>query len=558
MSRRLRGIGAAPGAAVAAPWIYRPAATTGADVIDLETAANQAAAELEALGTRLRDAGREEEAGILDAQALMATDPALLDEAHRRVAAGDTASRAVIAAGDAAAAMLESLDDPVLSARGADVRDVASRIARALRREAPPQLDRRSIALAIDLPPSVTAELDPAFLAGIALEAGSPTAHAAILSRALGIPAVLGVAGMLDAIGDAELVAVDGSAGDIVIAPGPDEVEAFERMAAAGLAQSVVDAALRDRPLATADGHRLVLGANIGRAEEAEAAAAAGADAVGLFRTEFMFMGRSSAPSEAAQADAYAAVMRRFGPRPVVIRLLDVGGDKALPYLSLAREENPFLGVRAIRIAERQPELLVTQLRAILRAGLAAGATPHVMAPMVADVADVAAVRRLLDEAEAGVPGAPPVALGVMIEIPAAVLVADELSRAVDFFSIGTNDLTQYLLAADRTNPALAERQDPMHPAVLRAIRTVVDAGRAAGIPVAVCGEMAGDPIGAVALAGLGVDELSMEPRAFGPVKRTLGGITVADARALAVEASASSSASEARSAVAAGLAPAD
>jgi phosphocarrier protein FPr len=449
------------------------------------------------------------------------------------------------------AAVLEGLDDPVLSARAADVRDVAARIARAVRDEAPPQLDRRSIAVAVDLPPSVTAELDPALLAGIALEAGSPTAHAAILSRALGIPAVLGVTGLLDAVRGAELVAVDGAAGEVIVAPGRAEVAAIEDAAAAREAQSAADERLRGQPLATGDGHRIVLGANIGRPEEAAAAVAAGAEAVGLFRTEFMFMGRSSAPGEAAQADAYAAVLRAFGERAVVIRLLDVGGDKALPYLRLEREENPFLGVRAIRIAERQPELLLTQLRAILRAALATGAKPHVMAPMIADLGDVALLRGLLEEAVQAVPGAPSVVLGVMIEIPAAVLVASELSGVVDFFSIGTNDLTQYLLAADRTNPALAGRQDPMHPAVLRAIRSVVEAGGAGGIPVAVCGEMAGDPIGAVTLAGLGIDELSMEPRAFGQVKRSLAGVDLAEAEALADRASAASSAAEARAIVA-------
>jgi phosphoenolpyruvate-protein phosphotransferase len=550
MSRRLRGIGAAPGAAVAAAWIFRSVVTSDVDVVDLAEASARAADELERLASQLSKAGRGDEAGILDAQALMAADPELLGDAQQRVASGERASVAIVASGEAVAATLEALDDAVLSARGADVRDVAARIARVIRGEAAPRLDRRSIVVAVDLPPSVTAELDPSLLAGIALQAGSPTAHAAILSRALGIPAVLGVSGLLDAIGGSELLGVDGTTGEVIIAPEPEEVAAIERAAAAGTAQATADAALREQPLAMADGHRLMLGANIGRPEEADAAVAAGAEGVGLFRTEFMFMGRSTAPSEAVQAEAYAAALRTFGKRPVVIRLLDVGGDKALPYLGLEREDNPFLGVRAIRIAERDPDLLLTQLRAILRAARATGVPPHVMAPMVADMGDVALVQRLLQQAMGDVTGAPPAVLGVMIEIPAAVLVARELAGAVDFFSIGTNDLTQYLLAADRTNPALAGRQDPMHPAVLRAIGSVVESGRLAGIPVAVCGEMAGDPAGAVVLAGLGVDELSMEPRAFGAVKRALAGVTLAAAQALAERAVATSSAAESRAIV--------
>jgi phosphoenolpyruvate-protein phosphotransferase len=547
MSTVLRGVPAAPGVALARAWRYEPPAG-GADLVPLDEAAGRAARELGALAERLRATGRASEAGILDAQALMAEDPELLGAARRRIEAGATVAEAAVAAGDEQAALLEALADEVLSARAADVRDVASRIARIVRGQTVPVLEAASVAVAVDLPPSVTAELDPSLLRGIALEAGSPTAHAAILARALGIPAVVGVPGLLAAVAGGEEIGVDGERGEVSVHPDAARRADLGLAMAARREQEAADVALRPAPLATRDGHRVTLGANIGRPEEAGAALEAGAEAVGLFRTEFMFMGRSSAPSVDEQADAYAAALRPFGQRPVVIRLLDIGGDKRLPYLDQPAEENPFLGMRALRLAAANRDLLVAQLRAILRAAERVETRAWVMAPMVADLDDVALYRALLAEAgapPAGSPGAP--RAGIMVEVPAAALVADELAAAVDFFSIGTNDQTQYLLAADRTNPALAARQDPMHPAVLRAVRDIVAAGRRAGIGVAVCGEMAGDPAGALALTGLGVDELSMDPRAFGPVKRALAAVTRAEAEAAAAEASVAGSAADAR-----------
>ena len=546
MSQVLHGIGAAPGVATAPAWLFRPP-SGGKDRTGLMKASNAAARELEAVAQRLRDAGRHEEAGILDAQALMATDPELLRSAERRTDDGSSASEAILAAGEEQASALAALGDAVISARAADVRDVVERIARVIRGDVLPSLERRSIAVATDLPPSVTAELDPTLLVGIALEAGSPTAHAAILSRALGIPAVVGVPGLLEAVSEADLIALDGDAGEVIMEP--DEA-ARQRLAAAADARAkvdVADAAMRHTPLATRDGHRVTLAANIGRPEEAALAAAAGAEGIGLFRTEFMFMGRASAPSVDAQEVAYAEALAPFPGRPVVIRLLDVGGDKQLPYLHLEAETNPFLGVRAIRLAARHRPLLIDQLRAILGAARRSAAGVSIMAPMVGDVAGVDLVRDLISDA-GGSNAA--VKVGIMIELPAAAILADQLAEAVDFFSIGTNDLTQYLLAADRTNPALAAAQDPMHPAVLRSIRAVIGAGHARGIPVAVCGEMAGDPVAAIVLTGLGIDELSMDAGSFGQVKRSLAAVSLGDAVVIANGAAQSRSAAEARSVV--------
>jgi phosphocarrier protein FPr len=284
----------------------------------------------------------------------------------------------------------------------------------------------------------------------------------------------------------------------------------------------------------------VLLVANIGNPDDAARALDAGAEGVGLFRTEFLFMQRQAPPSEEEQVAAYRRAFEAFGPRrPVVVRLADIGGDKGIPYLGLPQEANPFLGVRAIRLAYRDPELLRTQLRAIWRAGGLAGVVPHVMAPMVATAEDVDLLDMLRDEARAAVlaagqPCATAMVTGIMVEIPAAALLAPELARRVAFFSIGTNDLTQYLMAADRGNAALGRLQDALHPAVLRAIAGVVAGADAAGIPVAVCGELAGDPAGALVLVGLGVDELSADAGSLDEVRAALAAVTREELESLA------------------------
>ena len=552
MSERLAGLAAAPGVAIAAPWVYRPAVTGAGEGASLEEAASAASRDLELLAGRLRNDGRADEAAIFDAQALMATDEELIGLAAARVAGGEDAASAMGAAGEAVAATFEALDDELLSARAADVRDVAARIVRHVVGADAPSLDRRSIVVAVDLAPSVTVELDRDLLAGIALEGGSRTSHAAILARALAIPAVVGVPGLLERAATATEVAIDGGAGLVVLDPDEAARDSLAGAVQAAEAARRADSAYRDRPLATSDGHRVLCAANVAEPGEAAAAFADGAEGIGLFRTEFAFAGRGTPPSEEEQAAAYESVLRAAGDAPVVVRLADIGGDKPLPYLPIDPEANPFLGVRAIRLAGRYPELFTTQARAILRASERTGRPASIMAPMVADVADVAFVRELVREACAAVPNAPAPRVGIMVEIPSAVMLADQLAEMIDFMSIGTNDLTQYLLAVDRTNPAVAERQDPVHPAVLRAIARVVDAARATsrGCEVAVCGEMAGDPTGAALLVGLGVDELSMGPASFGSVKRAVAARSHDELRSLAQRAMTLRSAAEVRTLV--------
>ncbi len=496
--------------------------------------------ELEALADRVRATGRDEEAGIFDGQALLAISPTLVDDAVERVEAGAPPPDAVVAAADAAAEVLAALDDELLAARAADVRDVGARIARILRGEQLRLPAAPAIAVADDLPPSVTAEIPAGLLRGIVLQGGSRTAHAVILARSLGIPAIVGTSGILAALdaagraaggGDVDL-AVDGDTGEVVLAPDAAERAAFAARDAALARRRARAAAARGRPGATADGQRVLLVANIGTPDDAPRALEAGAEGVGLFRTEFLFMQRQAPPTEDEQVAAYRRVFEAFGPeRPVVVRLADIGGDKGIPYLRLPAEANPFLGVRAIRLAYGDPELLRTQLRAIWRAGGLAGVVPHVMAPMVATLDDVALLESLRDDARAAVvaagqPCADRMVTGIMVEVPAAAFLAPELARRVAFFSIGTNDLTQYVMAADRGNATLGYLQDALHPAVLRAVAGVVAGADAAGIPVAVCGELAGDPAGALVLVGLGVDELSADAGSLDEVRVALAAVS--------------------------------
>jgi phosphoenolpyruvate-protein phosphotransferase len=544
----------------------------------IRAAANAAAAQLQALAARLCELDRAGEAEIMEAQALMAVDPAMVDQAVRLVRAGEGPVEAVLAAAEASAEVLAALDDAVLAARAGDVRDVATRIARNLSGARLEMPANPSIVVGDDLPPSLLAEIPSGLLLGAALAGGSATAHVAILARSLGIPAVVAAAGLLDAIRGATMIAIDGEAGEIAVDPAAADLQDLaDRQAVRGVRDRAA-ALLRGRPAATADGLRVPLLANIRNAEEAARALEVGAEGVGLFRTEYLFMRRRSAPTEAEQVGEYRKVMAAFGPSSrVVVRMADIGGDKTIPYLGRAEEPNPFLGVRAIRLAHESRDLLLTQLRAIWRAAGLVGVTPHVMAAMVATVADAHLLCELRDEARqtvvaSGAACPERMITGVMIEVPSAALMAPELARIVDFFSIGTNDLTQYVLAADRGNPLLAGLQDALHPAVLRTIAAVVagaagarsgsrvagadSAGApgavgvagAAGIPVAACGELAGDPAGALVLVGLGVDELSMDSGSLDAVRAALSRVTAAEIGELAGRALAASDAETVRS----------
>jgi phosphoenolpyruvate-protein phosphotransferase len=411
--------------------------------------------------------------------------------------------------------------------------------------------------LARDLSPAETAGLDPDVVLGIATADGGPTSHTAVLARSLGIPAVVGVGSGLLSIEEGTSVAIDGTSGDVTVNPSEQiatELRAEERRRRADAEEARREGAA---PAVTADGVTVEVAANVGGPDEIAEALANGADGVGLFRTEFLFMGRDRMPDEDEQAKVYAEAAAALQGRPLLLRTLDVGADKPVPFLSQPPEDNPFLGVRGIRLGLATPALLDTQLRAILRT--AARHPVRVMFPMVATLQELRDARGALDRARAEIVaaghGAPrdDLEVGVMVEVPSAALTAAALAPFADFFSIGTNDLTQYALAADRGNGRVANLADALHPAVLRLIRETCEAAEAAKRWVGVCGELAGDAAATPLLLGLGVRELSMPSPAIGLVKRAVRSTRLEDARALAARALGSADAAAVRSLVAGG-----
>jgi phosphoenolpyruvate-protein phosphotransferase len=484
----------------------------------------------------------------------MARDPELLSLAASAMDSQQIDSiGAVMSAATVIAERLRSLDNEMFRARATDVIDVGDRVARILA-GLPTRISLRepSIAVGEDISPSVAATLPRELLLGIALEGSSPTAHAAILARAYGIPAVVGARGLLAALraaGANAEIAIDGASGEILIAPDVAGRARFDREAATATAMQARDLAEAGQPATTVDGTEVELLANIGSPAEAQPAATRGARGVGLFRTEFLFLERPQPPSEDEQCAAYRKVLETFPGSPVTVRLLDAGGDKPIPYLDQPHEDNPFLGVRALRLAEHDPDLFVTQLRACYRASTAG--TVRVMAPMVADATDVQAFLALADRArdelrhEDTEIGA--VELGVMLEIPSAILTAGSYFDRIAFASIGTNDLLQYTLAADRGNAALERYRDSLHPALLRLVRAAVVEADRAGISISVCGEMAGEPTAALALVGLGVRSLSMTAASLAAVRRVIRAADIDQLGAQATAALDDASAAEVR-----------
>jgi phosphoenolpyruvate-protein phosphotransferase len=492
---------------------------SGAEGLDrLGKVLEQVKADLAGKTARLQANGLIAESGILEAQALMLDDPALLEGASQLMEHGRPADEAVAAAMAPFAEMLRASADPVFQARAVDVEDVVEQIRRALHgvSAAPPPPAQPSILVARDLAPSQTAGLDRALVVGFATEQGSATAHTAILARALGLPAVVGIAGLVDAVQDGDLVLLDGEQGTIMIDP-PEEAVAAVRP----LAQAEAD----PEPAVTRDGRRVEVGCNAASVDDAVRAAGAGADGIGLLRSEFLFLGSDRLPTEAEQVELLEQVAMAMGGRPVILRTLDVGADKPLPALPQPPEANPALGVRGLRLQLlRRPDLLLDQLRAALRV---ASAHPlRLMFPMVSTVDEVRQAKALLEQARRDVnPNAVngiQMPVGIMIEVPAAVVGADLLAAEVDFFSLGTNDLTQYVFAADRTNPELASLADGLHPVMLRMIDQVVKAAHRRNRWVGVCGEMGSDLWALPLLVGLGIDELSVHAPMVARIKAAI------------------------------------
>ena len=519
----------------------RPAGDPAAERARAHAALHAVAADLEARGAKAGGEARD----VLAAQAMMALDPGLAELITTKIDSGLAAARAVFEAVGAYREALAGAGDYV-AARVADLDDIRDRaVAQLLGLPMPgvPTSDEPFVLVARDLAPADTALLDPASVVALVTEDGGPTSHTAILARAMGVPAVVACVGCTD-LADGMVVLVDGSSGLITVDPSPAEIAAArDRAAARGAAVERASG-----PGQTADGHKIPLLANIGGPKDVEAAVAHGAEGVGLYRTEFLFLDRTDPPAVDEQEAAYRAALAAFPGGTVVVRVLDAGADKPLAFLPLpAAEPNPALGERGLRLLQRHPEVLADQLTALVRAAAGLTAKLQVMAPMVADVADardfVAACRA------AGVPSA-----GVMIEIPAAALRARDVAAAVDFFSLGTNDLAQYACAADRQVGALARLQDPWQPALLDLIAIAADAAAGAGKSCGVCGEAAGDPALACVLAGLGVTSLSMSAPSLPPVRAALAGHTLDQCRRAAAAARAAATADDARTAARAEL----
>lgn len=561
----LRGIGGSPGVAVGPALVIGDAlavfarkhvhtAQIAPELDRVKAAVRSAQAELRGVGGRIEGAARDG-AAILDAYLLMLEDPMLHEriEAHVRTDKKCAEWAVAAAAEEISVALGKAGDhDTYLAERKHDVEFVCDRLMRALMGEpltAIPSLAHPTVIVARDLSPADTAGLVKEPALGFVTEIGTRTSHTSIMGRALEIPAVVGTAHALETIRTGDTVIVDGLRGEVVVHPTEAQIAEANARAARHLAfaRDLLTTA-RAHMSCTACGTPISVKANVELPAEAILALDHGAEGIGLYRTEFLYINRATQPTEDEQYAVYRAVVETMAPKPVTLRTFDIGGDKFASSFALPAEMNPALGLRAVRLALSQPEVLSTQLRAMVRAS--AHGEVRVMIPMVSTVSEIREVRALLDRAMREVAGrgqahAARIPVGIMIEVPSAAVMADVFARHAEFFSIGTNDLVQYSLAVDRTNRSLAGLGSPLHPSILRLVDGVVRAGHARGVPVALCGAMASDPLAMTLLVGLGLRELSMEAGAIPEIKAALRRVTVEECEAAAKSALASESAEE-------------
>jgi phosphoenolpyruvate-protein phosphotransferase/dihydroxyacetone kinase phosphotransfer subunit len=509
-------------------------------------------AEIRAMRQSIAVRAGEQSAAIFDAHLLFLEDEELLAPVRTSILHDHRgAAEAWMETVERTTESWRALDDPYLRARAADVEDlgrqVLGRLTGATR--AAPTLAGPGVLVANDLTPADTAGLDPDIVRGIATSLGAPTSHSAVLARSLGIPAVAGLGSGLLEIEEGTTVVLDGDAGTVRPNPDSSEIARAETLADAFRASEAAARAEAMEPAVTRDGTRVEVLANVGKPEDVPAAVAAGAEGIGLLRTEFLFLGREQMPTEEEQESAYRSMAQALGGRPMILRTLDVGGDKPLPYLTMPHEANPFLGVRGLRLGLARPDALRMQLRAAVR--VAADHPVKVMFPMVTTLDELLAAKELLGEVRREVEassGAPaPLEVGIMVEVPSAAIAASTFAPHVDFFSIGTNDLAQYTLAAERGNEQVAGLSDALHPAVLRLVRMTVEAAEPLGRTVGICGELAADPAAVPILVGLGVRELSASPPAVPRIKRAVRDVEVETARGLSEQALAADSAAAVR-----------
>ena len=471
----------------------------------------------------------QKESEILSGQVMMLSDPFMVSQMEDAIQSGSCAEAAVDTVCQMYIEMFSNVEDELMKQRATDIGDIKTRMLRLLlgvESVDMASLPKGTVLAAKDLTPSMTVGLQKENVSAIITEVGGKTSHSAILARALEIPAVLGIPDALQQLTDGQTAIVDGATGQVLTEPDAETLYHYTKLQEEQLRQKAMLSIYRDKPTVDASGRSYQLYANIGSVMEAQAALENGAEGIGLFRTEFLFMDRPSMPDEEEQLQAYSSVSRLMKGREVIIRTLDVGGDKEIPYLKMGSEQNPFLGWRAIRYCLSEQSLFKTQLRALLRAG-AQERNIKIMLPLVTGVQEIRAARSLMEECKQelsreGLEYDPKIALGVMIETPAASLTADLMAKEADFFSIGTNDLTQYTLAVDRGNAKVEQLYTALHPAVLRRIRGIIHAAKQAQIPVGMCGESAADPLLIPLLMQFGLDEFSVSASSVLKTRKTI------------------------------------
>ena len=546
---RLQGVAASSGLAIGPAYHLRlhetrvqrrTVSNVAAEILRLGDARRQARAELESLQAHVLATVSVAEAAIFEAHIVFLEDPTLFDEVEALCRAERcNVEVAVATIFDSYRAVLLESDDELFRARANDLEDIKQRLLRILSGGSIgfELLPEPCVIFADDLLPSTAVQLDRSRILGFCLATGGPTSHVAILARGLGLPAVVGLGDTIMAIANGTTVVVDGTSGALLVEPSPAALQSYTIRIDRERSRRAQERIAAQATAITTDGTALTVLANLSSLAEAEEAVACGAEGVGLLRTELLFMDRATPPSEEEQCDLYRRIATVLDGRPMVIRTLDIGGDKPVPYLRQPPEQNPALGVRGVRLARSEPELLRAQVRAIWRIG--PGYPVKVMFPMVASLEEVYWLRGLVAEIGAELraqdqPILDRLEVGVMVEVPALAILADHVARLVDFMSIGTNDLTQYALAVDRTNAAVSGIGDALHPAVLRLIAQVTRAARVGGAAMSVCGELAGNPLGMPVLAGLGIHTLSMSPPLIPSAKATIRELSLAQARSVA------------------------
>ena len=545
MPEKMQGMGAIPGVGIGYIMkagqaldgylaAYQPG-TVEEELEKLNNAVAEVADILEKSVEQMRAVGHDEQANIMEAHLFLAQDPMLTDGMTDKVQEMGNAPAAILASAAESAKIFQSMDDEYLRERAADVLDVSKRIAGKILGIKEPEVgDNMVILCGYEVEPSVIASVPDDKIAGVIMGQGSTTCHAVIIAKSRAIPTVVGMEHRLDAIPEGAFVIIDGHTGDIFVDPDEETIKEYEAKLAKQRADEECYAALKDLPAVTKDGVEVQLAANIGSPNDAENAAKYGNKGVGLFRSEFVFMGREDIPSEEMQFESYKKAVEACNGELCVIRTMDIGGDKPLPYLNIPHEDNPFLGYRAIRISLNRRDLFMPQLKAILRAGVYGRAA--IMAPMIVSVDEILRLRSFVREAmqeleDEGKEYSKTVQLGIMVETPAAAVMTPIFAKYVDFFSIGTNDLVQYTLSVDRVNPNVGYLYNHFHPAVLQLIQRTIKSASDRGIWSGMCGEMASDPYAAVILMAMGISELSMSAPSIPRVKEMLRSVTYEEAQ---------------------------